>query len=93
MSARVALGSAVEHKAKPTDDPLLLTVPVGPLDLNLLVENLFATIVESPDGEKVAAYEVTLKAVLPESIAADLLRRAQDHRVRTKILAPGGADE
>lgn len=93
MTARLALGSAAEHRTKPTDDPLLATVPVGPLDLDLLIETLSATLVETPDGEKVAAYEVTLKAVLPESIAADLLRRAQNHRVRTKILAPGGTDE
>ncbi len=61
---------------------------IGPFDFDLLVQDLHARKVESPDGEKYAAYEVTLTAMLPEQMAAALMGMVKDHRVRVRLEPP-----
>jgi len=61
------------------------------LDLPLLVEHLQATKVERPAqgtarAETVHAYDVTLRAILPEADAAVLMSRVKDHKVTVRLV-------
>ena len=56
--------------------------------LPLFVEGMEATKVPKPggkDGEAVAAYEITLKAVLPEHLIAPLAAAIRNHRIVVRL--------
>ena len=76
---------------------LNLTLEAG-LSFDVLVETLGAVNVENPkqnvvkgDPKTLPAYEVTLKAVLPERQATALMSLVRNHRVRVRI-EPHGDD-
>ncbi len=81
----------------PADAPLLTIAAPAEFDLPLLVVRLEAATLDAPPDpkggqdarpRKVAAYDVTFQAVVPESFAAAIVAAARDHRLTVRVTAP-----
>ena len=58
----------------------------GELKIPLLLQSLEATKAEDPEsGDEISAYELTLKAVLPETYAAEVLHAVRKHTLIATI--------
>jgi hypothetical protein len=76
--------------ARRTTTPAPVTEHEALADLDLQVVSLIAKTIGQERGDATAAYEVALRAIIPEGLTPHILAAAREHKLKVRILVEVG---